>query len=129
MQQLDSALLNAHARVPVNVAFTATGVDVNACDVYKSKTSPIRVALRGWGGIGFSVINKVSCAGNDYANVTIQIGDDIRQDSLVLQLIRLMNEIWLEDALDLRMIVFRCLPTGDKRGISLFNLGHPPLCA
>jgi hypothetical protein len=60
MHQLDAALLATHTRVPVNVAFTATGVDVNACDVYKSKTSPIRVAFRGWGGTGFSVINKVS---------------------------------------------------------------------
>lgn len=45
------------------------------------------------------------------------MGDDLRQDAIVLQLVRVMNDIWLNHQLDLRMILFRCLPTGVRRGL------------
>ncbi|VEL08162.1 unnamed protein product [Protopolystoma xenopodis] len=43
-------------------------------------------------------------------------GDDLRVDSLICQLIFLMDRIWLSNGLDLRMIHFRILPTDDRQG-------------
>lgn len=42
---------------------------------------------------------------------------------LTLQMIRIMNKIWVQEGLDMRMVIFRCFSTGRGRG----NLasGHP----
>ena len=47
----------------------------------------------------------------------VQVGDDLRQDMLVMQLINIMDKLWLQSGLDMRIVTFTCLPTGDKRGI------------
>lgn len=53
-----------------------------------------------------------------------QCGDDLRQDMLTLQMIRIMNKIWVQEGLDMRMVIFRCFSTGRGRGIGVS--GHPP---
>ena len=34
-----------------------------------------------------------------------------------MQMIRVMDKMWLADDLDLKMVTFACVPTGDKQGI------------
>ncbi|CAG2067618.1 unnamed protein product, partial [Timema podura] len=35
---------------------------------------------------------------------------------LVIQMVRIMDKLWLKDGLDLKMVTFACVPTGHKRG-------------
>ena len=45
-----------------------------------------------------------------------QIGDDLCQDMLTLQLIKVMEKLWLRAGLDLKMLTYSCLPTGPNQG-------------
>lgn len=45
-----------------------------------------------------------------------KVGDDLRQDIFVLQLINIMNQLWLIEGLDLKVLTYTCLQTGEKRG-------------
>lgn len=45
-----------------------------------------------------------------------KVGDDLRQDSLTLQMIHIMDKLWLRDGLDLRIVTFQCIATGEKKG-------------
>ena len=46
----------------------------------------------------------------------MQVGDDLRQDILVLQMIKLMEKIWLRAGLDLKMVTYDCVATGQDHG-------------
>ncbi len=46
----------------------------------------------------------------------LQVGDDLRQDMITMQLVRVMDKMWLKHGLDLKIITFRCQATGPKRG-------------
>jgi hypothetical protein len=43
-------------------------------------------------------------------------GDDLRQDSLVLQMFKFMDLIWIENGLNLEMVTYDVMETGHKLG-------------
>ena len=51
------------------------------------------------------------------AIVLFKAGDDLRQDQLTLQLIRVMDTIWKQNGLDLCMTPYNVTSTGDKLGM------------
>nr|UIB01655.1 phosphatidylinositol-4,5-bisphosphate 3-kinase catalytic subunit alpha/beta/delta [Propylea japonica] len=44
-------------------------------------------------------------------------GDDLRQDMLTLQLLRIMDKLWKQEGLDLRMNVYNCVSTDNRVGL------------
>uniref|UniRef100_A0A8C7SL55 phosphatidylinositol-4,5-bisphosphate 3-kinase n=1 Tax=Oncorhynchus mykiss TaxID=8022 RepID=A0A8C7SL55_ONCMY len=53
----------------------------------------------------------------DTVGIIFKNGDDLRQDMLTLQMIQLMEILWKKEGLDLRMIPYGCLSTGNKTGL------------
>ncbi|TMS36679.1 hypothetical protein L596_003781 [Steinernema carpocapsae] len=102
LNTMDSELLNENVRLPLIPSYLCTGVAVGECNYFNSLTKPMKITFKGL---------------NTNYRIIYKIGDDMRQDAIVLQMVRMMNEIWLSDFLDLRMIIFRCLPTGVKKGM------------
>uniref|UniRef100_A0A4W4HIH0 phosphatidylinositol-4,5-bisphosphate 3-kinase n=1 Tax=Electrophorus electricus TaxID=8005 RepID=A0A4W4HIH0_ELEEL len=53
----------------------------------------------------------------DTVGIIFKNGDDLRQDMLTLQMIQLMDVLWKTEGLDLRMVPYGCLSTGNKTGL------------
>ncbi len=47
----------------------------------------------------------------------LKVGDDLRQDALIIQLLRVMNDLWKREGLDMQMMVYDCISTGFERGL------------
>ncbi|NXO27286.1 P3C2G kinase, partial [Cisticola juncidis] len=92
-------------RLPLNPALVVRGVQADSCSYFTSNAFPLKI----------SFVNASAPSGN--INVIFKIGDDLRQDMLVLQLIRVMDRIWLQEGLDMQMIIYRCLSTGKGQGL------------
>ncbi|XP_018775377.2 phosphatidylinositol 3-kinase C2 domain-containing subunit gamma [Serinus canaria] len=92
-------------RLPLNPALVVQGIEADSCSYFTSNAFPLKI----------SFINAKAPSGN--INVIFKIGDDLRQDMLVLQIIHLMDSIWLQEGLDMQMIIYRCLSTGRGQGL------------
>lgn len=49
--------------------------------------------------------------------IIFKIGDDLRQDMLTLQIIKIVDSIWRHENLDMCMLAYTCLSTGKNVGI------------
>lgn len=47
----------------------------------------------------------------------LKVGDDLRQDALIIQLLRVMNDLWKREGLDMQMQLYDCISTGFERGL------------
>uniref|UniRef100_A0A2C9K7Y0 phosphatidylinositol 3-kinase n=1 Tax=Biomphalaria glabrata TaxID=6526 RepID=A0A2C9K7Y0_BIOGL len=91
--------------LPINPSVEVVGLDMKSCSYFTSNAFPLRLVFK----------NANPKADSHY--IIYKVGDDLRQDMLTLQMIRIMDNLWLQKGLDLRMILFACLATGPKRGI------------
>uniref|UniRef100_A0A4W3IZ81 Phosphatidylinositol 4-phosphate 3-kinase C2 domain-containing subunit alpha n=1 Tax=Callorhinchus milii TaxID=7868 RepID=A0A4W3IZ81_CALMI len=78
---------------------------LQACSFFNSNAVPLKVALVNADPLG------------DEINVMFKVGEDLRQDMLALQMIKIMDKIWLQEGLDLRMVIFKCISTGKDQGM------------
>ncbi|NXL86885.1 P3C2G kinase, partial [Alectura lathami] len=92
-------------RLPLNPALVVQGIEADSCSYFTSNAFPLKI----------SFINANAPSGN--INIIFKIGDDLRQDMLVLQIIRVMDNIWLQEGLDMQMTIYRCLSTGKGQGL------------
>ena len=54
-----------------------------------------------------------------------QVGDDLRQDALILQLLRVMDDLWRREGLEMQMMLYDCISTGYERGLLQVSLYLP----
>ncbi|XP_011404735.1 PREDICTED: phosphatidylinositol 4-phosphate 3-kinase C2 domain-containing subunit beta-like [Amphimedon queenslandica] len=92
-------------RLPLNPALQCCDIDIESCSFFNSKTLPLKIAFKNADPFGNNI------------DIIYKAGDDLRQDMLALQLIRLMDKIWLRAGLDLRLITYRVLSTGRDQGL------------
>ena len=50
-------------------------------------------------------------------SLMLKVGDDLRQDALIMQLLRVMSDLWKKEGLDMQMQLYDCISTGDERGL------------
>ncbi|KAI9190138.1 Phosphatidylinositol 4,5-bisphosphate 3-kinase catalytic subunit alpha isoform [Blastocladiella emersonii ATCC 22665] len=66
-------------------------------------------------GSGFTIPAQIPRTPSDLL-VIFKTGDDLRQDALTLQMLRIMDRLWRKESLDLRMTLYGCMSTGREQG-------------
>ncbi|XP_064160398.1 phosphatidylinositol 4,5-bisphosphate 3-kinase catalytic subunit delta isoform [Anguilla rostrata] len=90
---------------PLNPSLILSQICPDRCKYMDSKMKPLWLVYRN---------DKVQ---GDPVGIIFKNGDDLRQDMLTLQVIQLMEVLWKKEGLDLRMIPYGCLSTGNKTGL------------
>ncbi|KAG8142360.1 hypothetical protein E2320_006288 [Naja naja] len=90
---------------PLDPRIFLARVSVELCTVMDSKMKPLWIMFNN------------GEAGGHSTGLIFKNGDDLRQDMLTLQMIQLMDILWKQEGLDLRMTPYGCLSTGDKMGL------------
>ncbi|XP_078276310.1 phosphatidylinositol 3-kinase C2 domain-containing subunit gamma-like [Rhinoraja longicauda] len=91
--------------LPLNPTLAVKGIDISACSYFTSNAVPLKIHFINAEPLGENI------------NVIFKTGDDLRQDMLVLQIVKLMDHIWCQEGLDLSMLIYRCISTGGRRGM------------
>uniref|UniRef100_A0A673AYQ9 phosphatidylinositol-4,5-bisphosphate 3-kinase n=1 Tax=Sphaeramia orbicularis TaxID=375764 RepID=A0A673AYQ9_9TELE len=97
-------LSDLHSPLNPNILLSGIKYD-DPCRYMDSKMKPLWIVYN----------NKL--LGGDTRGIIFKNGDDLRQDMLTLQILRLMDLLWKEANLDLRIVPYGCLATGDRAGL------------
>uniref|UniRef100_A0AAG5DMA9 Phosphatidylinositol-4-phosphate 3-kinase n=1 Tax=Anopheles atroparvus TaxID=41427 RepID=A0AAG5DMA9_ANOAO len=103
LESVNQMLIDAPTVLPLEPAAEVTGVLVRSCNYFNSNTLPLKIAFAGPDRVCVPAIFKA--------------GDDLQQDALTIQMVRIMDKLWLREGLDLKMVTFNCVPTAYKRGM------------
>lgn len=88
--------------LPLDPTVMVTGIDSSKAHVMKSSLSPYIIPFK-------------TSTGSTY-NVLFKMGDDLRQDQLVIQIITLMDRLLRKENLDLKLTPYRVLATAPLAG-------------
>eukprot|EP01125_Pyxidicula_operculata_P016891 TRINITY_DN5856_c0_g1_i1.p1 TRINITY_DN5856_c0_g1~~TRINITY_DN5856_c0_g1_i1.p1 ORF type:complete len:1776 (-),score=486.12 TRINITY_DN5856_c0_g1_i1:43-5196(-) len=90
--------------LPLDPRILCSGFIIDKCKVLGSKTTPLYLAFKNAEtGLPHFVIFKV--------------GDDLRQDVLTIQIIKLIDNLWKKEGLDLKLKPYNVLSLGDQIGM------------
>ena len=95
---------------PLNNSLVLGNIKVEECRQMDSAKRPLWLV---WSNPD-PMSNHISCP---TIAIIFKNGDDLRQDMLTLQVIRIMDLIWRRENLDLKMLPYTCLATGRHVGM------------
>ena len=128
MSMIHHHLRDNATAVPLSPSLIATGIDLKSCSYFPSNTVPMKIVFSTASNNNHATKDNDDLAKRNsadaplplYGNMTpviFKVGDDLRQDQLTLQMIRVMDKLWLREGLDLKIVTFACVATGENQGI------------
>ncbi|XP_006885834.1 PREDICTED: phosphatidylinositol 4,5-bisphosphate 3-kinase catalytic subunit delta isoform isoform X1 [Elephantulus edwardii] len=96
----------SHLQSPLDPSTMLADVCVEQCTFMDSKMKPLWI-----------MYSNEEAGSEGSVGIIFKNGDDLRQDMLTLQMIQLMDVLWKQEGLDLRMTPYGCLSTGDRTGL------------
>lgn len=105
LEQTHHSLLESPTCLPLSPSLEVCGVDVKSCSYFTSNTLPLRLMFH---TPEFMGKNK---------EAIFKVGDDLRQDMITIQMIRIMDKLWLKGGLDLKIVTFTCVATEVRKGM------------
>ncbi|PAV79873.1 hypothetical protein WR25_22318 [Diploscapter pachys] len=106
--------------LPLDPQYRLAGVLPESASLFNSALMPVKLS--------FKIVNDKkdkNKAFNDEYTLIFKEGDDLRQDQLVIQMIRLMDTLFKKDQLDLRLTPYAVLATGVNEGFVQFVKARP----
>ncbi|XP_030748867.1 phosphatidylinositol 4-phosphate 3-kinase C2 domain-containing subunit alpha isoform X3 [Sitophilus oryzae] len=103
LEMINGSLNDNPTSLPLSPTLRVNGIDVKGSFYFASNTLPLK-------------INFIMEDSSIYSAI-FKVGDDLQQDMLTLQMIRLMDKLWLQHGIDLKMVAFMCIPTSKKKGM------------
>jgi hypothetical protein len=91
--------------MPLNFKMRVSKFIAAKCKTMKSKKRPLWLVFQNADPNGENII------------VMFKKGDDLRQDILTLQLFRVMNNLWFEEKINLKMSLYNVISTGYYQGM------------
>uniref|UniRef100_A0A8P4KTF4 Phosphatidylinositol 4,5-bisphosphate 3-kinase catalytic subunit gamma isoform n=1 Tax=Dicentrarchus labrax TaxID=13489 RepID=A0A8P4KTF4_DICLA len=95
-------------RVPYDPGLRAGALVIEQCKVMASKKKPL------W--LQFKRADPTTLS-KDPIGIIFKDGDDLRQDMLILQILLIMESIWETESLDLCLLPYGCISTGNRIGM------------
>lgn len=92
--------------LPLDPTIKVMGTISSDSFVFKSSLSPLKITFKTNTGEAYPLMFKV--------------GDDLRQDQLVIQIIQLMNRLLLNENVDLKLTPYKIIATGPTEGAIQF---------
>ena len=92
--------------LPINPRWRCTEFVVEEAKTMSSAQMPLWLSLK-----------NVDDSLDEYTIIMFKTGDDLRQDILTLQVLRVMDKIWLDRGLNLRLLPYKVVSTGDGQGM------------
>ncbi|KAM4677920.1 phosphatidylinositol 4,5-bisphosphate 3-kinase catalytic subunit gamma isoform 1-T1 [Discoglossus pictus] len=108
LEKLQGTKLPESFRVPYDPGLRAGALVVEKCKIMASKKKPL------W--LEFKCADPTALS-NETIGIIFKHGDDLRQDMLILQILRIMQSIWETESLDLCLLPYGCISTGNKIGM------------
>lgn len=91
--------------LPMDPRLIVDSFVVEKCKVMNSKKKPFWLTF-----------HNAAPFASENISVLFKVGDDLRQDQLTLQVMRVMEHLWMREGFDLHMRCYAVLPTGFNQG-------------
>ncbi|GFY57943.1 phosphatidylinositol 4-phosphate 3-kinase C2 domain-containing subunit alpha [Trichonephila inaurata madagascariensis] len=105
LEKTHHSLMESPTCLPLSPSLEVCGVDVKSCSYFTSNTLPLKLTFH---------TPEMTGTNNE---AIFKVGDDLRQDMITIQMIRIMDKLWLKEGLDLKIVTFNCVATEFRKGM------------
>jgi len=92
-------------QLPLDPVRKVSGLRIEKCKTMDSAKAPLWLVFQNADPLG------------DDSVLLFKSGDDLRQDSLTLQMLEIMDNIWTSEGIDYCLSPYKCVSTGDEMGM------------